>query len=117
MFSDGLPLKPGGILKPSLGPKSGLRRGAVVPSKKMNKKKKRPNKGKPAASSPPPGGGGATDFLCESAGLPFVGRFFFLNVFLLGTTAPLRKADLGPTEGFRIPPGFRGRPSENKEAK
>ena len=53
LFSDGLPLKPGGILKPSLGPKSALRRrGAVVPSKKMNKKKKRPNKGKPAA---PPG--------------------------------------------------------------
>eukprot|EP00959_Pyramimonas_sp_CCMP1952_P394785 8271733-Pyramimonas_sp.AAC.1 len=48
MFSDGLPLKPGGILKPRLGPSSALRRGAVVPGKKMNKKKKkRPNKGKP----------------------------------------------------------------------
>eukprot|EP00959_Pyramimonas_sp_CCMP1952_P089032 1862878-Pyramimonas_sp.AAC.1 len=46
MFSDGLPLKPGGILKPRLGPGSGLRRGSVAPSKKMDEKKKRPNKGK-----------------------------------------------------------------------
>ena len=53
----------------------------------------------------------------EAAGLPFVGRFFFLFIFLLGTTAPLRMADLGPKEGFRIPPGFRVRPSENREAK
>eukprot|EP00959_Pyramimonas_sp_CCMP1952_P157135 3285935-Pyramimonas_sp.AAC.1 len=43
-FSDGLPLGPGGILKPRLGPSSALRRGAVAPSKKMNKKQKRPNK-------------------------------------------------------------------------
>eukprot|EP00959_Pyramimonas_sp_CCMP1952_P431419 9035540-Pyramimonas_sp.AAC.1 len=47
MFSGGLPLKPGGILKPCLGPSSASRRGAVVPSKKMNEKKKRRNKGKP----------------------------------------------------------------------
>eukprot|EP00959_Pyramimonas_sp_CCMP1952_P302496 6329331-Pyramimonas_sp.AAC.1 len=52
MFSDGLPLKPGGILKPRLGPSSALRRGAIAPGKKMNKKKKRPNKGKPVW--PPP---------------------------------------------------------------
>eukprot|EP00959_Pyramimonas_sp_CCMP1952_P090352 1891273-Pyramimonas_sp.AAC.1 len=52
MFSDGLPLKPGGILKPRLGPSSAFRRGAVVPSAKMNKKKKRPNKGKPVAAAP-----------------------------------------------------------------
>ena len=61
LFSDGLPLKPGGILKPSVGPKSAIRRGAVVPSKKTFKKKKRPTKGKPAdskpksAAPPPPG--------------------------------------------------------------
>eukprot|EP00959_Pyramimonas_sp_CCMP1952_P255686 5340628-Pyramimonas_sp.AAC.1 len=54
MFSDGLPLKPGGGLKPRLGPSSALRRGAVAPSKKMNKKKKRLNKGKPAVHSPKP---------------------------------------------------------------
>eukprot|EP00959_Pyramimonas_sp_CCMP1952_P097349 2035001-Pyramimonas_sp.AAC.1 len=47
MFSDGLPLKPGGILNPRLGPCSALRRGAAIPSKKSNQKKKRPNKGKP----------------------------------------------------------------------
>eukprot|EP00959_Pyramimonas_sp_CCMP1952_P468420 9493226-Pyramimonas_sp.AAC.1 len=51
-FADGLPLKPGGILKPRLGPSSGLRRGAAMPRKKSNKKKKRPNKGKPAAAAP-----------------------------------------------------------------
>eukprot|EP00959_Pyramimonas_sp_CCMP1952_P177457 3709453-Pyramimonas_sp.AAC.1 len=42
MFSDGLPLKPGGILKPRLGPSSALRRGAAIPSKKSNKKKQAP---------------------------------------------------------------------------
>ena len=46
MFSDGLPLKPGGIIKPHIGPKAAVRPGAVVPSKKMNKKK-RAGKGKP----------------------------------------------------------------------
>eukprot|EP00959_Pyramimonas_sp_CCMP1952_P019363 409253-Pyramimonas_sp.AAC.1 len=52
MFSDGLPLKPGGILKPRLGPSSALRRGADMPSKKSNNKKKRPNKGKPVVAAP-----------------------------------------------------------------
>eukprot|EP00959_Pyramimonas_sp_CCMP1952_P274303 5733639-Pyramimonas_sp.AAC.1 len=52
MLSDGLPLKPGGVLNPRLGPSSALRRGAAIPSKKSNKKKKRPDKGKPAAAAP-----------------------------------------------------------------
>eukprot|EP00959_Pyramimonas_sp_CCMP1952_P160947 3365548-Pyramimonas_sp.AAC.1 len=52
MFSDGLPLKPGGIPKPRLGPSSALRRGAATPSKKSHKKKKRPNKGKPVVAAP-----------------------------------------------------------------
>eukprot|EP00959_Pyramimonas_sp_CCMP1952_P033048 693226-Pyramimonas_sp.AAC.1 len=52
MFSDGLPLKPGGVLKPRPGPSSALRRGAAMSSKKSNKKKKRPNNGKPAVAAP-----------------------------------------------------------------
>eukprot|EP00959_Pyramimonas_sp_CCMP1952_P310761 6503349-Pyramimonas_sp.AAC.1 len=54
MFSDGLPLKPGGALRPRLSSSSALRRGAAVPSKKMNTEKKRLNKGKPAVHSPKP---------------------------------------------------------------
>jgi hypothetical protein len=42
-FSDSLPLEPGGILRPRLGPSSALRRGPAAPSKKMHQKKKRPS--------------------------------------------------------------------------
>eukprot|EP00959_Pyramimonas_sp_CCMP1952_P250150 5228974-Pyramimonas_sp.AAC.1 len=34
-----------------------------------------------------------------------------------GTTAPLRKAELGPKRGFRIPPGLKGSPSDNTESR
>ena len=46
MFEDGLPLKPGGILKPTLGPRSQIRQGGKLKSKTAHKKK-RPGKGKP----------------------------------------------------------------------
>ncbi len=49
----------------------------------------------------------------DTAGLPLLGRFFFLPDFLLGTAAFLRRIDCDPKLGLRIPPGFRGRPSEN----
>ena len=54
-------------------------------------------------------------FLTGTAGLPLLGRFFFLPDFLLGTAALLRRIDCDPNRGLRIPPGFRGRPSENIE--
>ena len=53
--------------------------------------------------------------LLGTAGLPLLGRFFFLPDFLLGTAALLRRIDCDPKRGLRIPPGFRGRPSENIE--
>eukprot|EP00959_Pyramimonas_sp_CCMP1952_P061613 1287608-Pyramimonas_sp.AAC.1 len=49
----GLPLKPGGVLKPKLGAQSELRNGGKIPSKKAKKKLTRQNKGKPPADSPP----------------------------------------------------------------
>ena len=55
-------------------------------------------------------------FRVGTAGLPFVGRFF-LFIFLLGTTAPRLRIELGPRLGLSIPPGFRGRPSENIESR
>eukprot|EP00959_Pyramimonas_sp_CCMP1952_P134026 2803550-Pyramimonas_sp.AAC.1 len=52
MFSDGLPLKPGGILRPRLGPSSALRRGAAIPSKKSTKRKSVPTKVNPSRLPP-----------------------------------------------------------------
>eukprot|EP00959_Pyramimonas_sp_CCMP1952_P356032 7456391-Pyramimonas_sp.AAC.1 len=42
---------------------------------------------------------------------------FFLRIFLLGRIAPWRAAALEPIRGLRIPPGFRGRPSVNVDAR
>ena len=47
MFDEGLPLKPGGIVKPRLGPASKIGTGQKIPGKKAVKKR-RPGKGKPA---------------------------------------------------------------------
>ena len=50
----GLPVQPGGILKPKLGPNSPLKKpGAKIPGKTAKKKPKRQNKGKPPPDAPP----------------------------------------------------------------
>ena len=41
--------------------------------------------------------------LLFAAGLPLLGRFFFLPDFLLGTVALVRRIECGPNRGLRIP--------------
>eukprot|EP00959_Pyramimonas_sp_CCMP1952_P163823 3425042-Pyramimonas_sp.AAC.1 len=50
------------------------------------------------------------------AGLPFV-ALFIICIFLFGTTAPCRTTVLKHIRGLRNPPGFRGRPSVNIDAR
>eukprot|EP00959_Pyramimonas_sp_CCMP1952_P418005 8757715-Pyramimonas_sp.AAC.1 len=64
-FSDGLPLEPGGFLKPRLGPSSALRREAAISSKKSNKHKKAPQQRQTRRGCPRPSRGGISDNECN----------------------------------------------------